>query len=144
MATLSKYLLVKRKESDFTTVYPFLIEKDVTAWAESAVKDTTKAANGLLAKTLNGQQGSKLLKLRKIGEIDVRYVIPHTILNTTKEVIVCKNFLNCREEETSFLNLSQYSDFSACVLGTLRRVVAGSKHAAVGNRFIVKAPELSP
>ena len=46
---------------------------------------------------LNNQQGSRLLKLQKIGDIEV---VVHTTLNTTKGVVVCRELLNCSEEET--------------------------------------------
>ena len=44
------------------------------------------------------QQGSRLLKLQKIGDIEVG-VVSHITLNTTKELVVCRGLLKCIEEE---------------------------------------------
>ena len=53
--------------------------------------------------TLNGQQGSKLLKLQKIGDIYLE-VVPYTTLNTTTGVLVFRDLLraNCTEEKITF------------------------------------------
>ena len=40
----------------------------------------------------------RLLMLQTIGEIEVE-VSPHAPLNTTKGVVVCRDLLNCTEED---------------------------------------------
>ena len=77
---------------------PSLIKKAVTGCAGSAVRDIRKAAGGLLVETLNDQQGSRLLKMQKMVDIDVK-VGPHITLKTTKGVIVCRDLLNSTEVE---------------------------------------------
>ena len=82
---VSRYLVVQRKEGDFTKVNLFLIGKAVIGCPGPAVQDIRKSAGGLLVESLNDQQGSRLIKMQKIGDIEVD-VVPHTTLNTTKGV----------------------------------------------------------
>ena len=49
-------------------------------------------------RTLNDQEGSRLLKLQKIGDIDAE-VIRYTTLNTINRARVRRDLLNCTEEE---------------------------------------------
>ena len=65
-----------------------------------------KAAGGLLVEILNKQQGSRLLKMQKIQDIEVE-VVPHTILNTTQRLVVCSDLLKCTEEEIATEMTSQ-------------------------------------
>ena len=46
----------------------FLIQKIITGCFGLAVQDIRKVAGGLLIATPNGQHGSKLFKLQKIGD----------------------------------------------------------------------------
>ena len=83
----------------FVNVSPFLIEKAVTSYPGTAVKDIRKASSrlGLLVETLNDKQVLRLLKLQKVGDIEVEVVL-HTTLNTSKRVVVFR-LLQTRSEE---------------------------------------------
>ena len=70
---------MKQKKGDFKKVSHFLIEKAVTSCTGSGIQEIRKAAGGLLVKTLNDDQGSRLLKLHKIRDIEVE-VVHHTTL----------------------------------------------------------------
>ena len=43
VAAVLKYLVIKRKEDDFSKVNSFLIEKAITGYAGSAVQDIRKS-----------------------------------------------------------------------------------------------------
>ena len=73
-----KYHVVKWKEHDFAKVSPFLIEK-FYHWLHWFSRPGYQKIHGaLLLDILNHQHSTKLLKLQRIGDIDVG-VIPHTI-----------------------------------------------------------------
>ena len=76
----------------------FLIEESITAFAGSTTLDIRETAGGLLIETLNDQQGTRLLSIKKIGDINIE-LSPHTTLNTTKGVAVCRNLHSCTEDE---------------------------------------------
>ena len=71
----------------------FLSIKAVTGFAGSTVQDIRKSAGGLLVEGLNDLQGSRLLNMQKIGNIEVEFV-PHTTLNTTNGVVVCLSLIH--------------------------------------------------
>ena len=60
--------------------------------------DIRKTGDGLLIETLNDQQGTRLLMLKKMGETVVE-VRSHATLYTTKGVVVFRDLLNCIEVE---------------------------------------------
>lgn len=129
-----RYLIVKQKEGDFANVSPFLIQKSITACAGSAVKDIKKIGSGLMIETLNDEQGRKLLSMEKFGDVEVE-VSPHATLNTTKGVVVCRDLLNCTEEEIATELASQ--GVIACRRLTVRRdgqTLPSASHVLTFNR----------
>ena len=88
-----RFLIVKRKEGDFTKVSPFLIEK-VLSGNIGNVKSARKIKEGLLIESNNPTQSKKLLSLKKFHEFDVE-VTPHMSLNYSKGVVTCQDLLNC-------------------------------------------------
>lgn len=59
------------------------------------IQDIREVAGELLVVNLIDQQSLRLLKLQKIGDIEVD--VSHTSLNTTKGVVVFRDLLNCTE-----------------------------------------------
>lgn len=92
-----RFLIVKRREGDFSKVSPFLIEK-VLSGLVGNVKSVKKNKEGLLIETNNPNQTKKLLKQTKFHEFDIE-VTPHAFLNYSKGVITCRDLLNCTVEE---------------------------------------------
>ena len=68
----------------------------ITCYAGLAVQ---KSAVGFLVDALNYEQGGKLLKVQKIGDIDIE-VVSHSTLNVKERLILCrKKLLNSTDEE---------------------------------------------
>ena len=97
-AAVPDYLVAKSTECDFVKDSAFLIEKAITSCARTTLQDIKNSAGGLLVKTLNNQQCSKLLRLQKIGNREIK-VVTHTTLNTTKGIVVCRVLLNSQRNK---------------------------------------------
>ncbi|XP_041565726.1 hybrid signal transduction protein dokA-like [Drosophila elegans] len=95
-----KFIVIKSKnESSFKTVSPFIIEKSVDFACGGRVDSVKKTRDGgLLIKTKNNTQTTKLLKLTKIGDMEIT-ATEHKTLNFSKGVIYC-NDLRYIDEET--------------------------------------------
>lgn len=85
------FLVMKKKEGDFSKVSPFLIDRIVSECA-----GVTKSVKKI--ETANATQSKKLLSLKRFADDEVE-VIPHNTLNYCKGVVVCSDLLNCDVEE---------------------------------------------
>ncbi|CAH1110610.1 unnamed protein product [Psylliodes chrysocephalus] len=94
---LPRFLVVKRKEGDFSKISPFLIEKALNGIC-GPTKMTKKTKEGLLLETVSPRQAKKILTMTKLCDIEVE-VIPHKTLNNSKGIIYCPDLLNCTVEE---------------------------------------------
>ncbi|XP_044574097.1 uncharacterized protein LOC123258289 [Drosophila ananassae] len=95
-----KYIVIKRKDNiSLEHTNPFIIKKsiDYTCGGEVDKCKTTRAGT-LLVLTKNTQQAEKLLKITKIGTIDVE-AKEHKSLNETKGIIYCNLLRYVTEEE---------------------------------------------
>jgi len=95
-----KCIVIKSKnETSFQTVSPFIIEKSVDFACGGRVESVKKTRDGgLLIKTKNNTQATKLLKLTKIADMEIT-ATEHKTLNFSKGVIYC-NDLRYIDEET--------------------------------------------
>ncbi|CAH1103022.1 unnamed protein product [Psylliodes chrysocephalus] len=92
-----RFLIVKRKEGDFATVNPFLIQKFVYG-RFGQVKNLKKIKDGLLIETNSAAQSKVMLTIKKFLDYEVE-IIPHSKLNQCRGIVHCKDLLNCSEQE---------------------------------------------
>nr|XP_023026925.1 uncharacterized protein LOC111514915 [Leptinotarsa decemlineata] len=94
---IPRFLIMRRKNGDFTRVSPFLIHR-VMYGLIGTTNDLKKVKDGLLIETKTRAQAERLLSIEKFSEFEVE-VVPHKTLNKSKGVVFCKDFLNCTIEE---------------------------------------------
>lgn len=94
---LPKFIVISRKEGDFSKVSPFLIDK-LLAQIISSKFEVKKINEGLLVECTAARQIENLLKTTQLGDFEVD-IKPHGTLNTSKGVIVCRDLLNSTIEE---------------------------------------------
>ncbi|GBO02894.1 hypothetical protein AVEN_139850-1 [Araneus ventricosus] len=94
----SKFFIVSAEKGDLKNTSPILIHKTIIA-VIGEVKSIKKLHNGqLLIETINTKQSENLMKLQKIGEIEVK-VAPHHTLNHSKGVISESEFQRDLEDD---------------------------------------------
>ncbi|CAH1106017.1 unnamed protein product [Psylliodes chrysocephalus] len=92
-----RFLIVKRKEGDFSTTNPFLIQKYLYGKV-GQVKNVRKIRDGLLIETSSAAQSRQISQLKNLLEFEIE-VTAHSTLNNAKGVINCRDLLNCTEQE---------------------------------------------
>jgi len=95
-----KFIVISRKDNQsFENVNPFIIKKAIHFICAGEVLSCKKTRAGtLLVQTKHIIQATKLLKLNKIGDIEV-IATEHKTLNSSKGVIYCNQLRNISEEE---------------------------------------------
>lgn len=96
-SVLPRFLVIKKKEGDFSKDSPFLINKLLFGIVGN-LKSVRKSREGLIVETVSASQAGKLLRTKRLGETDVE-VIAHQTLNVSRGVIYCRDLLNCTLEE---------------------------------------------
>lgn len=95
--TEPRFLIIKKVEGDFFKTSPFAIQKALSGLVGD-LKQIKKIRNGLLVETVSKAQSNRLQQIKTFLDLPVT-VESHNTLNTCKGVIVCKDLLNCSEEE---------------------------------------------
>ncbi|XP_075210372.1 uncharacterized protein LOC142317710 [Lycorma delicatula] len=134
IAPKPRYLVITRENGNFQKFSPFLIAREITNCAGGPVKEIHKTFNGLYVETVNDSQSLKVQAIKKIGGFPVS-VQPHSSLNSSKGVVVCRGLLNCMEEKIVEEMLSQ--EVTHCRRLTMRRnseVLASASHVLTFNR----------
>lgn len=94
----ARFLVIKRQDGqDFYKISPFAIQKSLFGLI-GELKQIKKIKNGLLVETVSPAQSNRLLQLKMMIDLQIT-VEPHVALNTSKGVIICKDLLNCTEQE---------------------------------------------
>ncbi|GBM64456.1 hypothetical protein AVEN_194219-1 [Araneus ventricosus] len=94
----SKFFIVSSDKGDLKNVSPILIHKTIIA-VVGEVKSIKKLHSAqLLIETMNTKQSENLMKLKKIGEIEVK-VAQHHSLNHSKGVISESEFQRDMEDD---------------------------------------------
>jgi len=98
-----KFIVIKRKDNlSLENTNSFIIKKSIDYVCGGEVeKCKVTRAGTILVQTKNTQQAEKLLKIKKIGEVDVE-AYEHKNLNETKGVIYCNLLRNVSKVPKSF------------------------------------------
>ncbi|XP_031332884.1 uncharacterized protein LOC116163173 [Photinus pyralis] len=92
-----RFLVLKRKEGDFTNVSPFLISKTIYGIIGN-VKEVKKVKGELCIETVSSKQSKQMLKCERFAGFEI-VVEPHKTLNTSRGVVFCRDLLNCSLDE---------------------------------------------
>ncbi|KAK5647068.1 hypothetical protein RI129_005532 [Pyrocoelia pectoralis] len=95
--SVPRFLVLKKKEGDFTNISPFLISKMLYGLIGN-VKEVKKVKGELLIETVSSKQSRQLIKCERFGGYEI-VVVPHGALNMSKGVVYCRDLLNCSIEE---------------------------------------------
>ncbi|KAK4887846.1 hypothetical protein RN001_004117 [Aquatica leii] len=95
--SVPRFLVLKKKESDFANTSPFLISKTLYGLIGN-VKEVQKVKGELLIETVSSKQSKQLIKCESFGGCEIE-VVPHGTLNMSKGVVYCRDLLNCSINE---------------------------------------------
>ncbi|KAK5640937.1 hypothetical protein RI129_009484 [Pyrocoelia pectoralis] len=85
--SVPRFLILKKKDGDFTNISPFLISKTLYGLIGN-VKEVKKVKGELLIETVSSKQSRQLIKCEHFGGFEIE-VVPHGALNMSKGVVYC-------------------------------------------------------